>query len=180
MQVFYHRSIGTDTQLKDKQAWASLQVQQKHTWVDMKCPYSGENKSFSFRDKYVNTKAADAPPGYQQPWYYDNDINNDDNDNNDNDNDDDNDDSVNNNSTNNDNHNNNNNCNPYCRLPMHTEKYMSHRQMHSMYNDFNSLRPSDAILRRRTGSTLAQVMACRLTAPSHYLNQCWLIISKVL
>ena len=24
------------------------------------------------------------------------------------------------------------------------------------------------------GSTLAQVMACCLTAPSHYLNQCWL------
>ena len=31
-----------------------------------------------------------------------------------------------------------------------------------------------------TGSTLAQVMACCLMAPSHYLNQCWLIISKVL
>ena len=29
-------------------------------------------------------------------------------------------------------------------------------------------------------STLVQVMACCLTAPSHYLNQCWLIISKVL
>ena len=29
-------------------------------------------------------------------------------------------------------------------------------------------------------STLARVMACCLTAPSHYLNQCWLIISKVL
>ena len=31
----------------------------------------------------------------------------------------------------------------------------------------------------RSGSKLAQVMACCLTAPSHYLNQCWLIISKV-
>ena len=31
----------------------------------------------------------------------------------------------------------------------------------------------------RSGSTLAQVMACCLTAPSHYLNQCWLIISEV-
>ena len=29
-------------------------------------------------------------------------------------------------------------------------------------------------------STLAQVMACCLTAPSHYLNQCWLIISEAL
>ena len=43
----------------------------------------------------------------------------------------------------------------------------------------NSLRPSDAIWRQRTGSTLAQVMACCLMATSHYLNQCWLIISKV-
>ena len=40
--------------------------------------------------------------------------------------------------------------------------------------------PSDAIWRQRSGSTLAQVMAWCLTAPSHYLNQCWLIISKVL
>ena len=44
---------------------------------------------------------------------------------------------------------------------------------------FNSLEPSEAIWRCRSGSTLAQVMACCLTAPSHYLNQYWLIISKV-
>ena len=43
----------------------------------------------------------------------------------------------------------------------------------------NSLWPSDATWRHGSGSTLAQVMACCLTAPSHYLNQCWLIISKV-
>ena len=30
------------------------------------------------------------------------------------------------------------------------------------------------------GSTLAQVMACCLTTPSHYLDQCWLIIKCVL
>ena len=41
----------------------------------------------------------------------------------------------------------------------------------------NSLGPSDAIWRWRSWSTLVQVMACCLTAPSHYLNQCWLIIS---
>ena len=45
--------------------------------------------------------------------------------------------------------------------------------------DINSLRPSDAIWWHRFGSTLAQVMVCCLMAPSHYLNQCWLIISKV-
>ena len=39
--------------------------------------------------------------------------------------------------------------------------------------------PSDTIWRHKSGSTLAQVMTCCLTAPSHNLNQCWLIISKV-
>ena len=43
----------------------------------------------------------------------------------------------------------------------------------------NSLWPSDAIWRQGFRSTLVQVMACCLTAPSHYLNQCWLIITKV-
>ena len=41
----------------------------------------------------------------------------------------------------------------------------------------NSLWPSDTIWRQRSGSTLAQVMACCLTTPSHYLNQSWLNIS---
>ena len=44
----------------------------------------------------------------------------------------------------------------------------------------NSLGPSDAIWHWISWSTLVQVMACCLTAPSHYMNQCWLIISKVL
>ena len=43
----------------------------------------------------------------------------------------------------------------------------------------NSLRPNDTIWRQRSESPLAQVMACCLTAPSHYLNQCWFTISKV-
>ena len=38
----------------------------------------------------------------------------------------------------------------------------------------NSLWPNDAIWQQRSGSKLAQVMACCLTAPSHYLNQCGL------
>ena len=49
----------------------------------------------------------------------------------------------------------------------------------SVWEVFNSLWPSDTIWRHKSASTLAQVMACRLTAPSHYLNQRWLIISKV-
>ena len=43
----------------------------------------------------------------------------------------------------------------------------------------NPLAPSDTIWQQRSGSTLAEVMACCLKAPSHYLNQCWLINTKV-
>ena len=43
----------------------------------------------------------------------------------------------------------------------------------------NSLWLNDVQWREKTGSTLAQLMACCLTAPSHYLTQCWLIISNV-
>ena len=38
--------------------------------------------------------------------------------------------------------------------------------------------PSNAIWRLRSGSILIQVMVWCPTAPSHYQNQCWLIISK--
>ena len=44
--------------------------------------------------------------------------------------------------------------------------------------EFQTL-PSDAIWQHRSGPTLAQVMACCLMAPNQYLNQRWLIISKV-
>ena len=44
----------------------------------------------------------------------------------------------------------------------------------------NSLWPSDIIWRQGSTSTLAPVTACCLMAPSHYLNQCWLVISNVL
>ena len=37
---------------------------------------------------------------------------------------------------------------------------------------FNSLWPSDTVW-HRSRSTSAQVMACCLMTPSHYLNQCW-------
>ena len=39
----------------------------------------------------------------------------------------------------------------------------------------NSSWHSDAIWQLRSGSTLAQFMVCCLMAPSHYMNQCWLI-----
>ena len=44
----------------------------------------------------------------------------------------------------------------------------------------NSLWPSDTMCWHRSGSALAQVMACCLMAPSHYLNQCWPPIYEVL
>ena len=52
--------------------------------------------------------------------------------------------------------------------------------VHMKSTPINSLRPSDAIWRQWFWTTLAQVMACCLTAPNHYLNQCWLIIRGVL
>ena len=42
----------------------------------------------------------------------------------------------------------------------------------------NSLRPRDSIGRHKSGLTLAHGMACYLTTPSHYLNQCWLFMNE--
>ena len=70
-------------------------------------------------------------------------------------------------------------------------KYKSITNMHrpsvcesqSFLSDFcwklNSLWPRDAILQHGYKSTLAQVLVCCLTAPSHYLNQCWIVISEI-
>ena len=41
---------------------------------------------------------------------------------------------------------------------------------------FNSLWPSGSMWWLISGSTLAQIMVCCLTVPSHYLNQCWLTL----
>ena len=53
---------------------------------------------------------------------------------------------------------------------------VKYRSVFLNYPIINSVWPSGAILWQRSGSTLAQVMACCLTAPSQYLNQCWQII----
>ena len=45
---------------------------------------------------------------------------------------------------------------------------------------FKSLWPSDIIWRHWSGWTLAEIITCCLTAPNHYLNQCWHVISKEL
>ena len=44
----------------------------------------------------------------------------------------------------------------------------------------NQLWPSDAIGGHKTGSMFVEVMACCLTAPSHYLNQCCLHVEEVM
>ena len=66
--------------------------------------------------------------------------------------------------------------------PRYSMDMIIHHSRGSLHgvNNINSLWLRDAIWRYRHGPTLAQVMACCLAAPSHCLNQCWLIISKVL
>ena len=59
-----------------------------------------------------------------------------------------------------------------------TENWPRYSKFHLQV--LNTLWPSDVIWPHRSRSTLAQVMACCLMAPSHYLNQCWLLISEVL
>ena len=61
--------------------------------------------------------------------------------------------------------------------PVSTIQWKVNSMIH-VYSD--SLGLSEAIWRYRPGSILVQVMACCLTAPSHHLNQCWLIIKGVL
>ena len=61
----------------------------------------------------------------------------------------------------------------------HVTEQVSKRDSIQVRLNIISLWPSDAIWRHRSGSTLAQVMACCLMAPSHYLNQCWLVISEI-
>ena len=56
----------------------------------------------------------------------------------------------------------------------------SFHKMLMTISSINTLWPSDLIWWHKSGWTLAEVMACCLTAPSHYLNQCWVIISEVL
>ena len=57
---------------------------------------------------------------------------------------------------------------------------MAHCNIKTVFSGIGiPLRPSNAIWRQKSGWTLAQVMACCLMAPSHYLNQCWFMVGKV-
>ena len=48
-------------------------------------------------------------------------------------------------------------------------------QVYRYFTPFYSFWTNVDIWRHATWSTLVQVLACCLTAPSHYLNQCWLV-----
>ena len=56
-----------------------------------------------------------------------------------------------------------------CRLITKHQKWL--KQMLIINNELSHLSPSNPIRRRGSGSTLAQVMTCCLTAPIHYPNQ---------
>ena len=58
---------------------------------------------------------------------------------------------------------------------MHSARDISEEKIRIIINIFW---PNKAMWQHISKSILAEVMACCLTAPSHYLNQCWLI-SKV-
>ena len=57
-------------------------------------------------------------------------------------------------------------------IPFHSTSLNSCKFFCFLWIHIKSLWPSDAIWQHRSGTMLAQVMACCLTAPSHYLNQC--------
>ena len=58
-----------------------------------------------------------------------------------------------------------------------TDAYMRHSASMSL---IKLLRYNYDVWRHRAWSTLVQVMACCLTAPNDYLNQCWLITNDIL
>ena len=50
----------------------------------------------------------------------------------------------------------------------------------SSWSGLIKVRPGETIWRHRSGLILARVMSCYMTAPSHYLSQCWVLISEAL
>ena len=66
----------------------------------------------------------------------------------------------------------------YKDISMHVyDQVWSYIHAREWHVEGNSLQPGDTIWPHRSGSTLVQVMAWCLAAPSHYLNQRWLIIN---
>ena len=69
---------------------------------------------------------------------------------------------------------------PYVRLQLQACLLSKWLDEKTFFFLMNLLWPSDARWWHGTGSILVQVMAWCLTAPSQYLNQCWLLICEVL
>ena len=61
--------------------------------------------------------------------------------------------------------------------------YLNHKNIRrrrirvNSHGNNNSSPPGAAYMRQWNGSTLVQIMAGRHSAPSHYLNQCWVIVN---
>ena len=62
-----------------------------------------------------------------------------------------------------------------CFLIIHREPVPLHRIATLAIDDDTSV-AGDGYMRQWTGSSFNQIMACRRTAPSHYVNQCWIIV----
>ena len=79
-------------------------------------------------------------------------------------------------------------CSPECTHKIHGNDVKWRFHVHEMLecHDQRETNTADVISthcclwRHRSGSILAHIMACCLTAASHYHNQCWLIIDGVL
>ena len=66
-------------------------------------------------------------------------------------------------------------------VDLHQHSHMGYCLHLHCQGSVNSLWPSVIIWQMyRLGTTLAPVMSCCLMSPSHYLNQCWLLISEVM
>ena len=61
----------------------------------------------------------------------------------------------------------------------HKYRRVSSSCSYELYLLSNSLWSSDAVVRNRSGPILVQVMACCLTTPSHYLNQCGIHLTRI-
>ena len=66
------------------------------------------------------------------------------------------------------------------RLPIKFQRFVLFRIFGIFLSLTHCTWPSDAIWWHRPGSTSIQVVACCMAAPSHHLNQCWLLISEVM
>ena len=65
-------------------------------------------------------------------------------------------------------------------LGKHTVNCVTTWPTNTPHNANVSARPSDAIWRHISGSTLHKAMACYLVASNHYQDLCWLLVSEIL